>query len=102
MNCYNSDCIYQCENGEMEYVCKLNKSLVNPDEDFECVSFKQLLSCDTCKYSRVLVYETGTIDSIEYRCYADGRYGMFVFEDTEPYCSHPCDFPKCDLYEKGI
>lgn len=98
MNCYNWDCIYQDENDEMEYYCKLNKSLVNPDEDFECVSFQQLKSCDTCNHSKVVIYETGGIDSIEYKCYADGRDGMVVFEDTNPYCSHPCDFPKCSLY----
>jgi len=41
------------------------------------------------------VYETGSIDDIEYRCKLQNN--KLIYDDSNPYVTHPLDFPDCHI-----
>lgn len=84
-----------------KFICtKFNKDV--SDFEGECESFEELCFCSTCKHSRSTIYETGTIDDIEYRCQLQNN--KLIYDDSSPYSLHNSDFPECSInrYEKGF
>ena len=68
MNCIDNECKHlYSETGEM--FCELTHAEVPDDiDEIECKNFLQAHTCINCMHSKITVYETGTIDDIEYRC----------------------------------
>lgn len=99
MNCWDNDCKYLIEgvqeNWSSEYTCILNPDFIIPDDDFDCPNCITAQNCLTCKHSLTRVYETGTIDDIEYRC--PFQNNKVIYDDSNPMnCHHP-DIPECPI-----
>ena len=95
-NC--SECKYINENINDMWICtKSNKEA--PDNG--CNEFDMLRFCDTCKYAKILVYETGTIDCIDYRCMLQNN--RLVYSDINPMRTKNAEYPSCilDMYEES-
>ena len=101
MNCIDNECkhLYSYLG---EYYCKLTKQEIPDDIDItQCNNFVQARTCINCIHSREIVYETGTIDDIEYRCRFQGE--KVVYDDINPYYQHFADVPECNIGKfKGI
>lgn len=75
MNCIDNNCknIYTICG---EYYCAITHeeipgfiNVLDPNEKSgDCDNFVQAHTCLNCKHAKTAVYETGTIDDIEYRC----------------------------------
>ena len=93
-----SECKYLNEQFDDKWVCtKHNKETSGNG----CDDFDKLKFCDTCKYAKVLVYETGEIDSIDYRCIL--QINKVVYSDTNPTRINNAKYPECilDMYEEN-
>jgi hypothetical protein len=83
-----------------EFICtKQQKKLTDEEIDNceygKCALFEELKSCCNCKHSSVQIYETGTIDDIEYRCTLQNN--KLIYDDGSPYQIHYADFPLCNI-----
>lgn len=75
MNCVDNNCknLYTISG---EYYCAITHKeipefinvLDSNEKSSDCDNFVQAHTCLNCKHSKTTVYETGTIDDIEYRC----------------------------------
>ena len=65
-----------------------------------CNDFDKLQFCDTCQYAKVLVYESGEIDSIDYRCILQNN--KTIYSDLNPMRIDNTKYPECilDMYEE--
>ena len=61
-----------------------------------CKHFEQLTFCDTCKWANIRVYETGTIDSVDYRCILQNN--KLIYSDLNPMRIHNADYPECEIF----
>lgn len=57
--------------------------------------FKLAKTCIDCKYRNATIYETGTIDDVEYRCPFQGN--KLMYDDINPLVSHYSDVPECNV-----
>ena len=91
------DCKYLYEPHDGKYVCTKHNTN-NPKAT--CDDFDKLKFCDTCTYSKSLVYETETIDCIDYRCMLQGY--KCVYSDMSPMRLTNALYPECilDMYEE--
>lgn len=95
MNCIDNECKHlYSEMGEM--FCELTHAEV-PDniDEIECKNFLQAHTCINCMHSKTTVYETGTIDDIEYRC--PFQNNKLIYDDSNPMNSHYLDVPECNI-----
>lgn len=83
-----------------EFICtKQQKELTDEELDSceygKCVLFEELKACCNCKHSNVQIYETGTIDDIEYRCSLQNN--KLIYDDSSFGLVHYADFPLCNI-----
>lgn len=97
MNCIDNACKY-CEQCYLDDVlrCTLTDTVV-PDniDETQCENFVQAKTCLDCKHSKMTVYETGTIDDIEYRC--PFQNNKLIYDDSNIYNTHYADIPECNI-----
>lgn len=95
MNCIDNNCRY-LNSYYLEWFCELNHEKVPDDIDvIQCEHFAQARTCIDCVHSRITVYETGTIDDIEYRC--PFQNNKLIYDDSNPCCIHYFDIPECNI-----
>ncbi len=83
---------YYCEKFKCEtpdFYCK------EQEECFTCSAFERLKSCCNCKNCNPTIYETGTIDSIDYHCKLQDN--KMMYSDTNAYNTHNFDFLECPI-----
>lgn len=104
MNCIDNECVHTksiCG----DWVCELDESYPDciTDDDFNCPNFVQAKNCLTCKHSSTTVYETGTIDDIEYKCKLQDK--KMIYDDSNVLNQHHSDIPECNCgkweYDSG-
>lgn len=99
MNCWENDCKYFLENPirgwSSEYTCTLNPDFVITGDDFNCPNCITAQNCLTCKHSLIQIYETGTIDDIEYRC--PFQNNKVIYDDSDPMNRHHPNIPECPI-----
>ena len=99
VNCYDDNCKYYFNTCYLTDGCKLKPDFKIPDDDtIPCPDYIEAKNCLTCKHSIPTVYETGTIDCIEYRCNFSGNVtwtDKVVYNDSEPMLQHHYDIPDC-------
>ena len=100
MNCWD-DCKYFFENSDHscwqkeKYRCLANSELIITDDDFDCVDYTIAKNCVTCKHSQERVYETGTVDGIQYRC--PFQNNAVIYKDTNFMNLHHYSIPECQI-----
>lgn len=98
MNCYDN-CKYFQDTWDYKENCELSPDFKIPDDTtFCCSDYVEVRNCLTCKYSTAIIYETGTIDCIEYRCGFNKRptwTDKVIYNDSEPMISHHYNIPEC-------
>lgn len=78
-NCQTDFCKYcVCDFAE-EYSCKLDCKILD-DDNWDCIYFEPRQRCDDCEYAKVVTYETGTIDEIDYYCKLQGD--RLIYQDV--------------------
>lgn len=96
MNCIDNTCKYVYADYTGELFCSLTQSEVPEDIDImQCYNFEMAKNCLTCRHARYTIYETGTIDDIEYRCPLQDN--KLIYDDLEPYLEHHADIPECNI-----
>lgn len=95
MNCIDNCCKYSYVDCRGEYCCAVIDDNIPDEQPEDCKYFLQAHTCINCKYSKETVYETGTIDDIEYRCpFQDNK---LIYDDLSPYSYHFYDVPECNI-----
>lgn len=98
MNCYDN-CKYCHSTWDYEESCILKPDFkISGNDTFSCPDYIEAKNCLTCKHSFSTVYETGTIDCIEYRCNFSGNatwLDKVIYDDSKPMLSHHYDIPDC-------
>jgi hypothetical protein len=101
MNCIDNECRHLGTgfiNGHYDNICVLTGKAIPDDIDItQCSHYEQARTCIDCIYSIPTVYETGTIDDIEYRCKLQNR--KLIYDDSNPYYRHYADVPECNIKE---
>jgi hypothetical protein len=104
INCLNNDCRFIKEKDPLtdEFICTKDNSVIQFDvfdTDLPCTAFEKFEFCDTCKHGKEVVYETGTIDEIDYYCKLQNINGdlKLIYIDIDPYINHNADFPRCSI-----
>ena len=96
-NCASGYCRNEYEDYlEDEFKCKLwpDVNLENISEDFDCPGFAPPHRCYDCIYAKEKVYETGTIDEIDYYCTLQDK--KLIYRDTLLSIFDP-DWPECNI-----
>lgn len=73
------------------YECKLDYEI---KDEWDCPDFEMLERCDNCIHARITVYETGTIDQVDYKCALQDN--KFIYSDVTGNPYDP-DFPECNI-----
>lgn len=97
MNCIDNACKYCYDNyKDWERYCQLTGKII-PDniDETQCENFVQAKTCLDCKHSYYTIYETGTIDDIEYRC--PFQNNKLIYDDSNVYNKHYPDIPECNI-----
>lgn len=96
MNCIDNECKHLLRTWDCEWYCNFTHEEVPDDIDTtQCEHFVQARTCINCTHSIPTIYETGTIDDIEYRCpFQDNR---LIYDDLNPMNSHYADVPECNV-----
>ena len=96
MNCIDNDCKYILHTFKHESYCSLLAKEIPEDIDMtQCDHFVQAHTCLNCKHSKLTIYETGTIDDIEYRC--PFQNNKLIYDDLDAYNTHFADVPECNI-----
>ena len=93
--CEDENCAYYKEDvfdNNKDY-CSKHKICICSIE--KCIDFESPQTCDLCKNSFMRIYESGTIDDIEYYCKLQD--GKLIYDDLSPYTINYADFPKCNI-----
>ena len=95
MNCIDNECKHSyAYMGEL--YCSLTKEDIPEGIDItQCKNFIQARTCINCKHSKITVYETGTIDDIEYRC--PFQNNKLMYDDLDWNVSHYADVSECNI-----
>ena len=95
MNCIDNECRHlYSEFGEL--YCKLTEKEIPEDIDItQCENYIQAHTCIDCIHAKRIVYETGTIDDIEYRC--PFQNNKMIYDDLNVYMTHYADVPECNI-----
>lgn len=95
MNCIDNNCRHIYADCGEEY-CNLTHEAIPDDIDVtQCDYFTQARTCIDCIHSKLCVYETETIDDIEYRC--PFQNNKLIYDDSNPCCRHYIDVPECNI-----
>lgn len=98
MNCIDNACVHLYSDFGESY-CKLTHEEIPDDIDItQCENFIQAHTCLNCSCAKIRMYETGTIDDIEYRC--PFQNNKLIYDDLNPYCTHYADVPECNVIER--
>lgn len=98
-NCY--ECKYISSEGLDERWCERLKCKVPAfyhkaqEQSFNCEKFEQYKTCGNCEHSGGTIYETGTIDYIDYNCKLQN--GKVIYSDFNWENVHHYDFPVCPI-----
>ena len=93
-----SECKYLKEKMDDRWMCtKHNKEA--PENG--CDEFDKLKFCDTCRYTKTIVYETGEIDCVDYRCMLQNN--KLIYSNNNPMRIDNTKYPACilDMYEEN-
>lgn len=93
-NCYDKECRYLSEDDYDRTYCNKHNKLIKDDEEI-CINYERSKSCYNCKHSRIEVYETGTIDSIDYYC--NLQDSTLIYSDISFMKSDYSRFPSCKI-----
>lgn len=97
-NCLDDPCKYHhyCVDPQSNFWCSLHDCEIPDDiDETGCKDFELARTCIDCKHRKTTIYETGTIDDIEYRCpFQDGK---LIYDDINPGVSHYADVPTCNI-----
>jgi hypothetical protein len=87
--------VFEKQNGVMDYYsfCTKKNSLI--PEEVICNEYLPSHFCFNCKHQKVIVYESGEIDSIDYHCKLQND--KFIFSDLNWAISHYADFLDCPI-----
>jgi hypothetical protein len=102
MTVYCDECrFFKCADAGDTYICMKRNIDVSDYDEIECNDFEKHESCDECRYAKIIIYETGTIDDIAYHCRLQGN--KLMYDDLNPYRCSNYDFPRCPvgMYEKS-
>ena len=92
MNCIDNE----CKHFHIWEKCSLTGAEIPDDIDItQCSNFLQARTCINCIHSVPTVYETGTIDDIEYRC--PFQSNKLIYDDSNVYNGHFADVPECNI-----
>lgn len=95
MNCIDNECKHTYSVFG-ETCCKLTNQEIPDNIDVtQCKNFVQARTCVNCKHSIPTVYETGTIDDIEYRCPFQDK--KLIYDDINVYNQHFSNVPECNI-----
>ena len=98
MNCIDNECKNEYSHFGESY-CALTKKEVPDNIDItECNNFAQAHTCINCKFSTFRVYETGTIDEVDYKC--PFQNNEIIYQDLNPCSFHFSDVPECPIIDK--
>lgn len=99
MNCIDNECRHLSTglvNGYYDNICGLTGNAIPDDIDItQCKNFQQAHTCIDCIHSRITIYETGTIDDIEYRC--PFQNNKMIYDDSDPGIRHYENVPECNI-----
>lgn len=95
MNCIDHPCKYLFDYCGEEYCILTYKEIPEDIDITQCENFVFARTCLDCANSTMTVYETGTIDEIEYRCKLQNN--KLTCHDLNPYCAHYSDIPECNI-----
>jgi len=84
---------YDKQNGIWEFYsfCKKQNNFI-PDE-ISCEDYLESKLCYNCKNNTIKIYESGTIDSIDYHCKL--QENKLIFSDIHCFVSNYGEFPDC-------
>jgi hypothetical protein len=98
--CSDKECRYlidtYCEQNEVWDIrshCKKHNKLI-PDET-PCEDYTKSYSCYNCQFANAKVYETGTIDCIDYHC--NLQNDKLIFSDLNWAINNFGNFPECPI-----
>lgn len=86
---------YDKQNGIWEFYSFCNKQNKFIPKEIICEHYLEPQLCYNCLHSYTIVYETGTIDSIDYHCKLQNN--KMIFSDLNWAISHQGDFPDCPI-----
>lgn len=89
-NCVDFPCKYRQD----DYCVLHDRNILDNIDVVGCADFILARTCLDCKWSRRTVYETGTIDDIEYRCTLQDN--KLIYDDLNPGLDHYSDIPECN------
>ena len=99
--CVDEECKYYTElfekiDGVWDYYsfCIKRKAFI-PYENKVCKTYIKARKCYNCKYSCNIVYETGSIDCIDYHCKLQDK--KMIYSDLNFSNSNYADFPDCNI-----
>lgn len=95
MNCIDNECKHLYAYMGETYCSITNEEPPDDIDITQCEFYIQAKTCINCKHSIPTVYETGTIDDIEYRCSFQGN--KLIYDDLDVYVSHYADVPECNI-----
>lgn len=102
----SSKCKYSCVDYPCKYChddpisgtshCILLNTYVPDDIDRNgCPHFVFAKTCIDCKHANKTMYETGTLDSIEYRC--NLQNDKYMYDDGTSFTDHYDNVPECNI-----
>ena len=98
--CYEKECkfytqIYEKQNDIWEHYafCINHKKFILEEE--LCENYIKAEKCFNCKHRIEKVYETGTIDCVDYHCKLQND--KMIYSDIDWAISHYADFPDCNI-----
>ena len=93
MKIYNCEyCEHLNENHNGKWMCTKHNKETSGDG---CKDFSRLQFCNTCDYAKTMIYESGMIDCIDYRCMLQNN--KLIYSDNNPMRIQNAKYPKCIL-----
>ena len=97
-NCFQYPCKFHSHNWKLSYFeewycLKQQCEIDDIVEKINCKDFQLAKTCLDCKHSWPRVYETGTIDDIEYRCKLQND--KLIYDDSEYDINHYYKITEC-------
>ena len=104
VTCIDYPCKYSSyyfgSEGDDSWCTKLDCAIPDNVDEVGCEHFELARTCLDCKHSAPRVYETGTIDDIEYRCTLQNN--KMIYDDSNPGVDHYGDIPECNIGMFGL
>ena len=99
-NCFQYPCKFHSYSWKLsyfgdQYCLKQQYEIDDMIKKINCKDFQLAKTCLDCKHSWPRVYETGTIDDIEYRCKLQDD--KLIYDDSECGIHHYYNIPECKI-----